>query len=261
MGGGGGGASGATDYPLYIKVNHAAFLNHMAYDTGIGAVELGAGNDLTSLLNVYLAANPWTGQTAYNGANYISNILAALTTVVANIDAKITELETYLESLSTTDQIESELGQFEVGMRNINMVHSSAFVLGRQLIASSLIKEKLVIKQSILNLYTEKELKIATYKAEFNRLALIAGKEQHDMNIELDHQEALWGFEIYQKVANVLAAASGGTTSPGIKEPSALKSVLGGALSGAAAGAQISGGNPYAIGAGALLGGGAALLK
>lgn len=260
--GGGGGASGATDYPGYVKMTHAEFLyNGSSID---GVIALDAGKDVTSLLNTYITNNPWIGQVAYDGASYVSAMLTGLNSAISNIDAKISEMETYLESLSTTDQIEIEIGQFDVGMRNINMVHSSAFVLGRQMIASSLVKEKLAIKQTILNLYTEKELKIATFKAEFNRIALVAGKEQHDFNIEMDHQEALWAFELYQKAANVLAAACGGTTSTGVKGPSTISTVLGGGLSGAAAGAAIGtamGGPGIGTAIGAAVGIGAGLLK
>jgi len=84
---------------------------------------------------------------------------------------------------------------------------------------------------------------------EANRIKIVAMKEQTDRDAALDEEDALWDLEVFQYGANVLAAISGGTSSPKVKEPSALQSALGGAMSGAAAGWMIGGGYGAAIGA------------
>ena len=64
---------------------------------------------------------------------------------------------------------------------------------------------------------------------------------------------AKWPLEVFQYGSNLLAAVSGGTGfTPG---PTGVQSSLGGAMSGAAIGARISGGSMFGAGAGALLGG------
>jgi hypothetical protein len=91
---------------------------------------------------------------------------------------------------------------------------------------------------------------------EVNRIKIVAKKEQNDMNVKIDEQDALWNLEVFQYGGNLLAAIGGGTNTP--KTPSLAQSMIGGALSGAAAGAMVGGGFGAAIGG--ILGGAAGLL-
>jgi hypothetical protein len=74
---------------------------------------------------------------------------------------------------------------------------------------------------------------------EAMRIKIVAKKEESDKNIDIDEQDALWDLEVFQYGANVMASIQGGTVSNGPRRPSTAASVLGGALSGAAAGAMI----------------------
>ena len=67
-----------------------------------------------------------------------------------------------------------------------------------------------------------------------------------------------WDMEVFQYGSNVLGAIGGGVLIP--RQPSQMQSMIGGALTGAAAGGIASGGNPLAIGAGAVLGAASAFL-
>lgn len=58
------------------------------------------------------------------------------------IDNSLDEVDFYIRSLDTTETVETELSQFDAGMRDINAVHSSAFLIGRQIIAAGLIEFK-----------------------------------------------------------------------------------------------------------------------
>ncbi len=94
---------------------------------------------------------------------------------------------------------------------------------------------------------------------EAGRLKLVAKKEQRDMDNTLDASDALWDLEVFQYGANLLAAASGGTTPAmgGTEKPSATMTAIGGSLSGAATGAQIgvsTGGGGYGAAYGAAIG-------
>jgi hypothetical protein len=139
-------------------------------------------------------------------------------------------------------------------MRDINAVNSSAFVIGRQIVASGLIEAKLQAEQSLANL-----------TVEMNRVAIVAKSEQVNTDRKIDEQDALWDLEVFQIGGNVLAGIGGGTIQKKGEQPSQIQSAIGGALSGAAAGAAIGSAVPgvgTAIGAGvgAALGGGSAFL-
>ena len=94
---------------------------------------------------------------------------------------------------------------------------------------------------------------------EGKRIKIVAEKEELDMNTKIDESDALWDLEVFQHGANMLAAIGGGTANPKGKEPSQAQSVIGGALSGAAAGSMISPGWGTVIGA--VLGAAAAYMQ
>ena len=58
------------------------------------------------------------------------------------IDNSLDEADYYIRSLDTIETVENELSQFDASMRDINAVHSSAFLVGRQIIASGLLEFK-----------------------------------------------------------------------------------------------------------------------
>lgn len=256
---GSGGSSGAVDYPNYIKIIQADWLASGASD-GTGMESITSGYDITSLLNDGFVNNPWTGASAYNPAVQAANMLGSVTTFNSNSEVTLDALDAYIASLDTTDQIAAELTAFDIGMRNVNAVHSSSFVIGRTVIASGMIKEKLEARKLAAQLRLERDNKNAALVIETNRLVLIAYKEESDRNLDIDQFEALWAFEIYQKAANVLASIAGGTTSTGNKGPSTTQSAIGGAMAGAAAGAYIgaqmgTSAGPYGVAIGAGVGG------
>jgi hypothetical protein len=100
---------------------------------------------------------------------------------------------------------------------------------------------------------------LATMTIENNRIAIVAKKEQNDVNIELDVKDELWDFELLGYAGNLMASISGGTTFN--KSPSVSGSAIGGALSGAATGALVGAsygsktGTAWGAGIGAVIGG------
>ena len=93
---------------------------------------------------------------------------------------------------------------------------------------------------------------------EGKRIKIVAKKEENDLEIKIDEADALWDLEVFQYGSNLLASIGGGTVSPGGKEPSTAQSMIGGAMSGAAAGAMLGG--PWAAVIGGVLGAASALL-
>jgi hypothetical protein len=93
----------------------------------------------------------------------------------------------------------------------------------------------------------------AAMVVDSNRIKYVMEKEYQDKEAEYDIDAADWSMGMAMKAGNVLAAVSGGTSySPG---PTPAQNALGGAFAGASIGARVGGGNPYATGAGAILGG------
>lgn len=95
-------------------------------------------------------------------------------------------------------------------------------------------------------------------QVEVNRMEIVASKEQTDRDIEIDVLDALWDVRVMQEAGEVLGALNGAPLVP--KGPSQAQSVIGGALSGVAMGAAVTGGSPIGAGIGGLLGAGASLL-
>ncbi len=115
------------------------------------------------------------------------------------------------------------------------------------------------------------EFKRATTIAVVDALksAIVAKKEEYAENIKLDVAEAKWVVELYQPWANMLASIGGGVAgNKDPDKPGQAASVVGGMMSGAAAGAAVGYGlqaagmvaassNPigWGLGIGAVLGG------
>lgn len=92
---------------------------------------------------------------------------------------------------------------------------------------------------------------------ESNRIRIVAKKEQADTVMAIDEKDATWDLEVFQYGGNLLASISGGTGSSA-KTPSTAQSMIGGAMSGAAAGAMIGG--PWGALIGGVIGGASGLL-
>jgi len=164
---GGGGSSGKVSYPNYIETTHLDWLVSSA------ATTMTANLSVTDALNTGFGANPYTAITAYDPATPITALLASVDSFSALADAFIVSqvvdptLEvtpgitvpgavanpvTVLTDANITadtaahaavitalkdNQLTSDImPRFEAGMRDINAVMSSAFVVGRAIIES-----------------------------------------------------------------------------------------------------------------------------
>jgi hypothetical protein len=285
-GGGGGGTSGQVGWPDYMEDMHEQALNSLwglistvqnpytnlvAYNpqTEVGAI----GTALTDYQTAVDAFDPGA-----NWASLVDAVTSKFDTVVYDdtaIDADVTAFG----ALLSADIIADTLPRFRAGMRTINAVVSSAFVVGEANIEaervrslakySSEIKVKYRLQRTdaivkvvgeLLKLETTEldgQKELAHLRIEGNRIKIVANKEYADTGVELRKEEAKWDFEEYQYLANMMAGPSGGTIVPGDNRPSALQSALGGALSGAAAGHAIGG--PYGAAIGGVIGLGASL--
>jgi len=287
---GSGGSSGAVDYPQYMKDTHEAWLGEM--DSYIQAASspytLQAAYDPDADIDSMVAALAVFG-TAVTALSYQANWESAMNAAVVQVDNVIDsayiDAAVAAHSASLDDDInDSVLPQFQAGMRDINAVVNSAFVMGEARIwarkevelskyGAALRLElhkhrnEMVLKgtQSIIDnqhFMIQMSNTLATLTIDMYKLKIVAKKEQIDGDNELEKLDALWPLEKYQHGANLLAGIGGGTHSTTGDKPSKVQSVLGGALSGAATGAMIgAAGGPIGWAGGAILGGLGGLLS
>ena len=267
MGGsGGGGGSGAVSWPAYMQDWHEIAIDNAGVDT--------ITTSITDVMNVATGGSPWAGQVPYDPDADITQIVSnpALLQTLVNLLSAGTGLNTLISEIMDHTRIDDAvteytadfdarliadvLPRFRAGMRNINAVVSSAFVLGQANIEAN--QDRQVAKFSSelhYKTYSDDAFRIIMAKLEFQKVAssmamdsyktkIIAKKEETDLEISIDEKDALWDLEVFQYGANFLAGPGGGTVMPG--KPSTAQSVMGGAMSGAAAGAMI-GGPPGAI--------------
>jgi hypothetical protein len=316
--GGGGGGSGAVSYPAYMQDWHTIQLASIstcmataqaaspytglaAYnpDTNLGAIDTAVGLFKTAYETIdshdsYTTVSTDAGATANTvfGASVISTIAQDIDDHIASSAVASTATQTFSDILD--EEYSGKITPaFEGGMRDINSIMSSAFILGTSLLATErankvakftsdiLIQDHnnrgsqiltLVQKRSdfvnqavseMLRLFVQKIEFTRTYAAlisDTKRLAIAAKNDQQLEDKAIDVMDGKWDLETFQYGANLLASIGGGTAQPSRMEGSQMARIVGGGLSGAAAGSLIGsrvsdgGGGDYS-GMGALLGG------
>lgn len=301
MGGSGGGSAGKSDWPAYMKDFHGELINDTGADTITQSivVALNAAVAAGSPFAGVTAFDPddaieaaWTrllaADTAIVALDPAVDVPAAIAEAIAQADIVYAEDSITAESDAYSEILEDQLENqvlpiFKAGMLNLNAVNSSSFVIGESVLRAFKGRDvakytselryrrdaqRLEFIRSVALDYVHTLLNISTLKLnlaqgalENRRLYIIAKNEEIDTQASYNEKEALWDLELYQYPANMLASIAGGVGMTGPKGPSKAASVLGGALSGAATGAAVSGGNPYAVAAGAIVGGVAGYLQ
>jgi len=316
---GGGGASGAVDYPAYQKSIQADWLAGGGYDDISSLNDLDAGNDITSLLNASIGSSPFTTLDPYNPATRLADMEGTVDGMLAQIqsalsdysvdidgvagifryiqgvnfyegDESLDDLETYIDSITTTSQVETELAAYDESQNSIGAIGSSAWAIGRLIVASMVTETRLKArvelarlkdakaktigafnvdreskiaaiqadaKKFALNMLAESINKVSGLDIEVQRLAIIALKEEMEKSIKLAKQDALWDLTVFGVGANVMASIAGGTVSQDVDTPSDTQSAIAGGLSGAAAGGLMAAGGSFgsAVVGGAMAGG------
>ena len=171
------------------------------------------------------------------------------------------------------DDIDSNVTpKFQVGMRDINSVLSSSYVVGKALIADSRVKalEKFrsELKYRLIPVATDRwkthlewnKTTVMSY-AEIMKLYFSAKMDIENFNHVMAAKDSLWPFTVldYERAAlGALQGATKGTSSA--ESGSAVGGAISGALTGAAMGGMIAGASsgavagPVGIGVGAALG-------
>lgn len=220
-GGGGGGGSGKVSYPAYMETWHSTWLDN-------------TGTAMTTAQ----AANPWTGETAYDPDTELAVAwcaICALNTVVDAMDhrvdwnAAMMQAETTVDALISdsyitadsdayntilTDQLDDvDLPKFKAGMSDINAVMSSAFVVG----------------QSVM--YAYKERNVAKYTADLRvklcdlRNKMIVGSASEMIKAliqEVEFKKAVAHMTVEEKRIHIVAKDEEASEQLSIDENDAL---------------------------------------
>lgn len=282
-GGGGGGGGGNTTntirYAPYIESHHSNFLNN----TQAQVNNIIGNSPYASFYEVPVEAG-------FFGTGYVLASFPALFDLygkfIAGLDidslwAEIMDSTTEspqannlvsAESALLNDELESSiLPKFYTGMRDLNAVMSSSFVMGKALLYDT--KQKLVEKFSAelkwkLVAVAQDRWKahlawnteaVTTYAKLFD-LYFSAKTNITKLNFEMFAKNRLWPMEVLDYQRANLGALQGAIKQTQDKGGgSSSSSILGGALGGAAAGGMATGGNPMGMLVGGVLGGVAGL--
>jgi hypothetical protein len=282
--GGGGGGSGVTEarYAPYVETAHQDLINRSknAVDSVIGnspfstydSVPLddaffGYGYMLTSFPSIYDMYGKFIAGLDIDALyDQLFN-----DTVVDNaiVDDLVSE-----KSIELSDEVEQTiLPRFEVGMRDINAVVSSTFVIGRSIIESNRLKElskfSSEIRYKLIPIVNDRwkthldwNKGVIELYAQLLKL-YISGKLDSDrMNYEIASKNILWPFTVLDNYRMTVAAMTGAVrTTHDVQGTSPMQSALSGAMVGAAGGYMVTGGNPIGAVAGGVLGFAAGLFR
>lgn len=281
--GGGGGGGGKVDFPAHMKAAHADWLDHTGADTMVFSV--------VDLMNTAMAdSSPYSGYTPkdpdsafFASGNSLTNYTSAYEQLKrfdefsfnAVYDGYITDdgdeitAAVSAHSALLDDEINSNvLPAFKAGMTNINATMSSAFPIGEAMIFDSKVKKvaetdanirltrlqqgsDLALRRLSANLEWRKI--VTSITGELSRVYLVASGERDDDYLEGLHKDATWDLEMYQYGTQVIASIQG-SASQASPRKNKVGSAIGGAMSGAAIGANpalmaATGGTSLAMGA------------
>ena len=270
LAGGGGSNSGSVDLPAHITQAHTQWLNH-------------AGADVPSRSWVSLFNERVTGDNPYelNPPNDPSDRLTAMATSLTRLEAAVdtisdnanitTVLDNFFDEAyivaagdafddSMQLRYESEtIPRFEAGMRDINAVMSSSFVLGKGIIESNRQREVANYEGAIrakrdieftfqlMTTSIQYETTLNSAADDVEKTGIMAENDSATSVAEWAYKEKRYAPDLYITGGNLIAAVSGGVAMQD-NGPTKGQAAIGGAASGAAAGAQVGGGYGALIG-------------
>lgn len=275
---GGGGDSGGGDstntvrYAPYVESAHTAFLTAMSTFRAAATGE-SPYDEYTDIIT----------EAAFFGSGYAISSFPSMYDMygkfMAGLDidslynqifedtinaSEVNDLISAEASLLDDDIEQNILPRFQIGMRDINSVVSSSFVVGKSIIESSRVKSiskfSAELKFRLLGIAAERwrshldwNKSVVMSYAEVMKLYYSIKLDVTDHNYSMAAKDVLWPFTVLEYERAALGALQGATTSSSdVAGASKASRALSGALAGAAAGAAT--GNPYGVAAGAAIG-------
>jgi hypothetical protein len=296
-----------VDYPKYMSAVHQYWLDGV---TTWDSLTISTGGGMVAAINTAIAANPFGSITGYDpttdlaamvtaisafqtintALNYHTDYDAMSTAAAAQIDA-IYNPSSYItaRALAHATALDNDLDtkvypRFEAGMRDINAVMTSAFVIGRAIIEidrndkydkflADMEFQADSKRADLIQNATGEMIRMFLQKTEFSRviaamlvdekrLAIAAQQDYKTEGKAIAGDRYRWPLECYKYGSNMLAGISGGTTGSVPVDGNKTARIIGSGLSGASAGAMIGSaiGGDSGSGWGAAIGGIAGLI-
>ena len=263
MGGGGGSGNTKTTirYADYIESHHSAFLD-----------------EVQAQRIVAIPNNPFTGYVdidyadSFFGAGYVISDFPSLYDMygkfMAGLDVDTLYTQILDDSINNVainnrvsqhaieledDIIQSASPRFVTGLRDINSVLSSSFVIGKAMLETArtktLSKYDAELRHAMLPVaaarwqtHLEWNKVVINEYAQIMKLYFSVAMDLNSKNYEMAAKAALWPFTVLEYERAALGALQGATNSKtDVGGASQTQQVIGGALTGAAAGALVAG--------------------
>lgn len=162
------------------------------------------------------------------------------------------------------------LPPFLAGMRDINAIQSTAFVIGKaniarqQVIAINEFQTKL--RFNAIQISVDLWKRHLDWSRDVVTVYTDVTKSYYDVRMTMDRQQLeyavkdrLWNMNLFDEVRAVVGALNGAAAATGKTQPSQLQKSIAGTLGGAATGASVGG--PYGAAIGAVIGLGASFIQ
>ena len=265
MGGGGGSAPAYTwseiRYAPYIEARHSDFLNSV-YSARVGAI---SNSPFSAYTDIEV-------DDAFFGAGYTISSFPSLYDMygkfMAGLDIEALWTQEYNDTIDSPvvssliaaegdlidDEIEqTSLPRLQTGMRDLNAVMSSSFVVGKSLIEdtrtkmvakfSADLKYRLIpVAQERWKAHLDWNKQVVSIYAEIMKLYFSSKTDVDEVNYSMAAKNILWPFTVLDFERAAVGALQGATNSKqGVAGASTASRVLGGALTGAAMGAMVGG--------------------
>ena len=284
MGGGGGSSDSTVRYAPYLETAHSYILNH-------------AGTDVPALSFID-AFNNAVGSSPYDdyvqidvnkgflgegyGVGNFPSLWDMFGKFMAGLDVhdlwgqiyedviQGPEVENAIVAQSALLQDEIDLNvmpKFLAGMRDINSVQATSFVIGKAIIQDAHVKsinsfaaklktQAIVLANEQWNKHLDwNQAVIGTFSGMF-KLYYASKMDVDRVNLEYQAKDNMWDINLFENARGILGAMSGAAASAAGNEPSQTQKAIGGAMSGAASGAMIGSAVPgIGTAVGAVVGG------
>jgi len=283
--GSGGGSSGGGDtqttvrYAPYLETMHSRYLDHEGADEPTSS--------FTDVFNATLGLSPYGDYAPVDipselfGFDYrlvdFPSLWDMFGKFMAGLDlhalwgqiytdvidgAEIQNVISAQSALLQDDIDTVVLPKFLAGMRDINSVQSTTFVMGKAIIQDAHVKSinkfASQIRLHALNISNEQFAKhldwntnVIKVYSDMYKLYYASKLDLDRAGLEYEAKDAMWDINLFENARGIINAMSGAAATASQNEPSQGSSALGGAMSGASAGFMASGGSP----AGAVVGG------
>ena len=155
------------------------------------------------------------------------------------------------QSAVLQDEIDTNvMPRFLAGMRDINSVQSTTFVIGKSIIQDAHIRaindfstklrlHAIDVAQDQWSKHLEWDKSVVTVFADMMKLYYSARMDIDREQLEFQTKDAMWNINLFENARAIIGALNGASAAALNNQPSQLAKSIGGALTGAASGALL----------------------